>query len=151
MAQQKQKKNFFQQLIEKYGAETCMDQVDPKTVYKNIKGVFKDIAFENIDLIKYEPFIRHNVFIEHATAAIDEEYCRHCYHYTALHQYITQNGTNEFITKLYQEDQMKTAIYETIRNAIYNYKQTNDYRYFFGLKRQSLLFLSWFFNPKKYL
>ena len=145
MAQPNKRKNFFQQLIDKYG-EHCMEQANEREICKNVKGVFKDMAFGNIDLKKYGPYISHPKFIENAVAVIDEEYFKHYFHLTALKSLINTSGTNEFLNRLYGEDEIKCNLYGCIRAGLYNYKQTNDFMHIASIHGQICSYRDWRFN-----
>lgn len=142
---QKQQKNFIQQLIERYG-DAYITSANPREVSKKVKSIFKDIAFGNIDVERYKDFISAPIFIENAIAVIDDEFARHQYHLYAINLLINQSGTNEYLTRLYYEDQMKRDIYSTIRDGLYAFKQTNDFSYICAMQHKLKNVKEWRYN-----
>lgn len=132
----KQKKVFFQKLIDDYGVDNCMTQASSRDIQKNVVSVFKDIAFNNLDINKYQNQLMSPQFIENAVIVIDERKLEHYLHLTSLLAFVSTNGMNENLARLIKKDQMRFDVYNYISNVLYSVKQTGNFGYFGAMNGQ---------------
>ena len=134
----KRRQNFFSRNIEQYG-EDFLSTFNAKQIQNGVMSVFKDMAYGNLEVSKYEPQFLHPNFIEAAITVIDVNLFIHQVHVTSETFLINNDATfrlNERALQVVINDRTSLELYTLLRNNMVSIRETRDLRYLTGLPYQ---------------
>lgn len=138
MRPQQKRQAFLEKAIERYGQD-CFDTMSLNDIKRCVINIFKDIAYGNMDVSKYEKQLMNQRFLNTSYEEIFGIAEKHSIHLYAMNSIIINNENNSVIkldekfSRVYQEDKMKCEVYNRILGCLYNVKTTNNFSYFIPL------------------